>query len=188
MSDLFLDTETRWFIPAVAKALLDSGYCEQTLNAIWRHEALPEFGSNLLCVAGEWAALPVNERRLARRARRPFWRRLRLGVHLAERANQPTWMSVLQLRNHLATYPTGMQVKMASVFGAFACAWTEASLDDLLFVDEKVRRLSESALSRAICLEAFEQAFLPAYKSLLYEGEEKAQRVANVRALIERAF
>lgn len=68
MADLFLDTEVRWFVPAVGWACARSGLDEATLERIFWDEVYPEAILNLLQVAGDWAMLALDEEELIRRA------------------------------------------------------------------------------------------------------------------------
>ena len=67
MSDLFLDTENRWFVPRVARSCARSGYDDETLERIFWAEVFPEAIENL-----------------RRRAERP--------VPVASRFNEP-WLT-----------------------------------------------------------------------------------------------
>lgn len=80
LSGLFLDTETRWSIPGAALILAESGYCEAELERIWSREAVPEWGRNLMRVAGEWGAFRLDEASLLRRAEGSFPTSARLTV------------------------------------------------------------------------------------------------------------
>lgn len=55
MADLFLDTEVRWFLPAVAGAAVREGYDWPETRRILEREVAPVLAPNLLSVAGEWA-------------------------------------------------------------------------------------------------------------------------------------
>ena len=68
MSDLFLDTETRWSVPQVARRCAESGYDDEALERIFWAEVFPEAIDNLLQVAGEWGMLALAEPALIKRA------------------------------------------------------------------------------------------------------------------------
>jgi hypothetical protein len=68
MSDLFLDTETRWSVPYVARRCAESGYDDEALERIFWAEVFPEAIGNLTQVAGEWGMLSLNEQALINRA------------------------------------------------------------------------------------------------------------------------
>ncbi len=61
MSDLFLDTETRWSLGHCARVCAASGYDDATLDRIFWLEVFPEAISNLRSVAGEWAGLALGD-------------------------------------------------------------------------------------------------------------------------------
>jgi hypothetical protein len=58
LSDLFLDTETRWDIGHHAKVCAESPFDRNQLEQIYWNELAPTLGANLLMVAGEWAVFP----------------------------------------------------------------------------------------------------------------------------------
>lgn len=68
MTDLFLDTETRWSVPYVARRCAESGYDDEALERIFWAEVFPEAIPNLLQVAGEWGVLELDEQALINRA------------------------------------------------------------------------------------------------------------------------
>ncbi len=68
MSDLFLDTETRWSVPYVARRCAESGYDDEALERIFWAEVFPEAIGNLLDIAGEWGMLKLDEQALINRA------------------------------------------------------------------------------------------------------------------------
>jgi hypothetical protein len=67
MSDLFLDTETRWSVPYVARRCAESGYDDELLERIFWGEVFPEAIPNLLDIAGEWGMLKLDEQALIHR-------------------------------------------------------------------------------------------------------------------------
>lgn len=68
MSDLFLDTETRWSVPYVARRCAESQYDDELLERIFWAEVFPEAIPNMLDIAGEWGMLTLNEQALIKRA------------------------------------------------------------------------------------------------------------------------
>lgn len=71
MSDLFLDTEVRWFTPRVGLTCAESGYDDETLERIFWAEVFPEAIPNMLTIAGEWGMLELSESALVHRANHP---------------------------------------------------------------------------------------------------------------------
>ena len=68
MSDLFLDTETRWYPPFVGHACVRSGFDDVTLDRVFWAEVFPLAIFNLHDIAGEWAMLELPESVLIERA------------------------------------------------------------------------------------------------------------------------
>jgi len=68
MSDLFLDTETRWYPPFVGHAGVRSGFDDVTLERVFWAEVFPLAIFNLHDIAGEWAMLELPESALIERA------------------------------------------------------------------------------------------------------------------------
>jgi hypothetical protein len=56
MSDLFLDTDVSLFHEHIARVCAESRFTIGQLESIFNDEVAPLVGSNLLSVAGEWAA------------------------------------------------------------------------------------------------------------------------------------
>ncbi|EEA01037.1 hypothetical protein BH160DRAFT_3650 [Burkholderia sp. H160] len=78
MSYLFLDTETRWDVPFIARNCAESGYDDVTLERIFWIEVFREAIGNMLSIFGEWRALDLGEATLIGRAqagRVPWLRR-----------------------------------------------------------------------------------------------------------------
>jgi hypothetical protein len=188
LSDVFLDTETRWFFPRIARALAESGYEPDELVRIWRREAVPEFGTNLLSIAGEWGALAVDEGSLAARAEGGTSMgglALQLTVGRALRSHL---QALLALRRTLMRHPRGDWLVREKVWTAFAHAYLEPSLSEVLFLSHYSSDLRASGLATAALTEAFESEFRPVYRALV-TGEDRAtetQRAANVIELIAR--
>ncbi len=68
MSDLFLDTETRWAVPSVAWRCAESGLDASALDRVFWWEVFPLAIPNLLSIAGDWALLELPEPLLIKRA------------------------------------------------------------------------------------------------------------------------
>src|SRR5262249_52750252 len=128
LSDLFLDTETRWYFPRIALVLARSGYSRRELTRIWRHEIVPECAGNLMQVAGEWAALALDEPALIRRASR--WPSLAGWILSAPVARllRPRWQQLLALWERLSPLPDPEREPLANAWSAFAHAYLERSL------------------------------------------------------------
>lgn len=103
LSELFLDTEVRWSVPFVARRCVESGYGAETLERVFWVEVFPEAIGNLQQVAGEWAALALDERALVKRANedRVPWLARRASGWLVERE----WLAVREVTPWLRERP-----------------------------------------------------------------------------------
>lgn len=112
MSELFLDTETRWSVPWVARRCAESGYDDELLDRVFWAEVFPEAIENLLQVAGEWGMLALDEAALIRRANEGVipW--------LAQRAHgsmvEDSWLGARQVTAWLRGLPDEERVKRAT--------------------------------------------------------------------------
>ncbi|MCH9650186.1 MAG: hypothetical protein K0U98_18255 [Deltaproteobacteria bacterium] len=190
LSDLFLDTETRWYLPRIAWVLVQSEYSKEELEQIWRFEVVPSYWWNLFDIAGEWGGFPMDEKSLLKRARRrPGWLRKLIFPRLSPLAD-PLWQGVLQLREILLTLQEPNQRPAADAWTAFAAAYLEENLQRLFHLEDKLELLRSTQLPRQACFETFRTDFRPIYSEQLI-GKEKAQeesRAENVLELIQLAF
>jgi hypothetical protein len=189
MSDVFLDTETRWGFPRVALVLLESGYTEEELDAIWRDEIVPECAWNLHQVAGEWASLVLDEEALAARAegRRPLIERV---VPAAPRGARPDflvgqWNAIKELRTALLALPSEERAARAAMWTAFIHAYLEASLEKVLFLENHLVSLRGTGASEEALVAAFAEV-RPIFRSLLDDEElaDEERRAIDVRVQI----
>ncbi|MCU0647123.1 MAG: hypothetical protein MUF00_03970 [Gemmatimonadaceae bacterium] len=191
MSDLFLDTEVRWYVPDVASAMAASGFSREALERIWVHEVVPEFHANLcIPVGGEWAGFDVDTPALLARARRTpgrfaRWRNARRAADV-----RAEWAAAVALYDALLVQPDAERAGHAIAWSCFSRAYLEPTLSDLFGLEGVVERLRGSALPPAALHRTATQDFFPVYASLLLGGERAAQaeREANVRALIHRVL
>jgi hypothetical protein len=97
MADLFLDTETRYQIPALAGRCVRNGLTPEAARNIWRHEVTPAVWHNLMDVAGEWAGWPrewlVARIEEGQRQTPPSWADA-LRYHATAWAIDPVWRAV----------------------------------------------------------------------------------------------
>jgi hypothetical protein len=103
MGDLFLDTETRWSVPFVARRCAESDYDDETLERIFWAEVFPEAIDNLLQVAGEWGMLSLDEAGLIKRANHgsiPWLTRRAHGWMV-----QDSWLAARQVTGWLRELP-----------------------------------------------------------------------------------
>jgi hypothetical protein len=142
LSDMFLDTETRWYIPRVAFVLARSPYDGEELTQIWRREAIPQWGGNLLAVAGEWGMLDVDEKALVRHAESTAplagaATRFLLGGPL-----EAEWQAILALFHSLRAIPQEAdRERYTNVWTAFAHGYIELDLSAVMFIESHVKTL-----------------------------------------------
>ena len=190
MSDVFLDTETRWEMPRIALALARSGYSAEELEAIWEHEIVPECAWNLLQVAGEWALFVVDEDRLTERAegKRPLLDRM-IGI-ASPLVIGAQWRAIKAMRDMLLALSTdeAEQTSRAAMWTAFVHVYVEASLERVDFLAAHLASLQATRANEPSMLAAFDEV-RPVFRSLLL-GEERAdeeRRAGDVREVIARA-
>ncbi|MBL8923020.1 MAG: hypothetical protein JNJ54_29495 [Myxococcaceae bacterium] len=104
MSDLFLDTETRWSVPYVGWRCAESGLDDATLDAIFWCEVFPLAIFNLHDIAGEWAMLTLPESQLVARAERQ--ERDRVQELTSAWMVKHTWDAALVVCRRLRTEPS----------------------------------------------------------------------------------
>jgi len=105
MRELFLDTETRWSVPSVARCCAVSGYDDDALERLFWAEVFPEAIGNLTQVAGEWTGLAVDEQALINRANHgtiPWLTRRAHGALV-----QKSWQAARQVTAWLRGLPEG---------------------------------------------------------------------------------
>ncbi len=184
LSEVFLDTETRWAFPAVALTLLESPFSSAEQERIWRYEAVPEFRGNVLTMFGEWAALPLDEVSLRRRARTAptLWTRW---WSTAPRWLTAQWRGIVALRERLAARPVVSRPAYADAWSTFSKVY----LDDRPSADALTAHadaLRVTGLAPEALGSTFERDFRPVYRDLLIEDERlsEAQRADHVHRAI----
>ena len=192
MSDVFLDTETRWEMPRIALALARSGYSAAELEAIWEHEIVPECAWNLLQVAGEWALFVVDEDRLTERAegKRSLLDRM-MGV-ASPLVLGSQWRAIKAMRDMLlgvaAESGEDAQAARAAMWTAYVHVYVEASLERVPFLATDLTSLRATGATEAELLRAWEEV-RPVFRSLLLRDErgDEERRARDVREVIARA-
>lgn len=190
MSDVFLDTETRWEMPRIAFVLARSGYSAEELEAIWEHEIVPECAWNLLQPAGQWALFVVDEERLTERAegKRPLLERM-MGV-ASPLVVGGQWRAIQAMREALLALSAdeAAQAARAAMWTAFVHAYIDGRPDQPALPTADVQMLQATGSGGPELIEAFE-AVRPVLRSLLLRDEraEEGRRAAAVRELIARA-
>jgi hypothetical protein len=185
MSDVFLDTETRWAFPRIAFALVASGYSKEELDAIWKGEIVPECAWNLDQVAGEWAMFVLDEDALAARAagKKPLVERIAGAPLLAVIDDQ--WRAILDLRDALLALPAEQRAERTAMWTAFLHAYLEASLEKVLFLERDLETLRATGASEEALVAVFLEV-RPMLGSLLTDDEraDEERRARDVRVAI----
>lgn len=189
LSDAFLDTETRWYLPRIARGVADCGYSAAELERIWHREIVPECAWNLLQVAGEWAAMPLDYDSLERRAGDPTLQD-RLGAALGGAASRavtgPTWPAIRALHAILVTLDPAERKRRESLFTAFAHFYLETDRKDLLFPERHEEEVRACGYPADQLEDLFELEFRPIYRTLLFGSAESAH-ASMVHRLIAAA-
>jgi hypothetical protein len=189
MSDLFVDTETRWSIPFIALALAASGYSPEELDDIWEREILPECLSNVQAVVGERAILVLDEQRLVARAEDER-ARLAPAAPLALPAFlDAQWRVALALREKLVALPAEGRAARATTWAAFVHVYLEASLEKMALLEPKLDDLRKTGATEDALVAAFEHV-RPMLRELLTpaERDDEPRRALEVRVAIGLAL
>ncbi|MEW5848448.1 MAG: hypothetical protein AB2A00_06515 [Myxococcota bacterium] len=182
LSDVYLDTETRWFFPRVALTLVRSGYTVPELERIWWVEITPECMWNLWSVAGEWAVLPLDESALIRRAGgHSFIGRVLGRLGGAPLAHQ--WRAILQLRNILVGTPDGARQSRVEAWSSFVRVYLEHIDREPLFSDSCTADLRRSGLSPQALVAEWDTVLRPIYRELLVDDEKATESLRSQRVL-----
>ncbi|HTF87427.1 MAG TPA: hypothetical protein VK843_03385 [Planctomycetota bacterium] len=190
LSQVFLDTETRWFFPRIAQVLAESGYTREELDAIWRYEVAPECLGNLFQTAGEWDSIRMDEAALILHAERKpgiLVRGLRR-VPLLVVSGQ--YQQLLQLREALLRRSPELRPQLVAAWSAFALIYIEAEPRRGVGRVRNGGGIPGTGLTREQCEATFAQDFRPVYARLLLRDERRAEeeRARRVSDFIARAF
>lgn len=181
MSDLFLDTETRWYVPSVARSCAESGYDDATLERIFWIEVFPETIHNALSACGEWRALDLNEAALIGRAkagRMPWLRRQFVG-----KAVKPEWGAVRALTEWLRPLEGAERARLIDALYLCGRYYFEVPGELPLGISD-----AEVDAVRDVLADAW-QRYKPICRSMLLKSEAPTHdaRVAAVASLFTRA-
>jgi len=177
LSGLFLDTEVRPDVPLIARGCAESGYDDETLERIFWVEVFPEAIGNLLQVAGEWAALALDEAALIRRAdvgRMPRRRRFLSGWMVA-----PEWRGTCAVTQWLRPLDEPLRTQLVHALHWCGRRYFETPGAPLLDVPEKTPGAGHEVLVYAW------QCYEPICRSMLLEDEASThdERAAAVQRL-----
>lgn len=182
MSDLFLDTETRWSVPWVGAACCESGLDDATLEGIFWAEVFPLAIPNLHDIAGEWGVLELPESMLVARAEAPH--RDRVAELTSAWMVKHTWDASLVICRRLRTEPATRHLALRRAWDAFGRRFLE-HLGRTPFSDLQKPLLE--ARAGGVDLEAEWRFYAPLLEGLAIGGEAKelAMRAQTVRELLD---
>ncbi|WNG43043.1 hypothetical protein F0U60_02245 [Archangium minus] len=181
MSELFLDTEVRGFVPPLALKCAQSGYDEPTLERIFWAEVFPLGIGNLQQVAGEWAALTLDEAELARNAVKGKLPKVRKA--LSGWMVESEWTAALTLLRWLRGEPTERWPLLVRAWVLLSRRYFERPGEPSLFsLADEVSALR----GEGVDLGAEWQRFEPIARGMLLDDEEGSPeaRGEDVRRLL----
>jgi hypothetical protein len=136
LSELYLDTDTRPGLPALARTLAVSELSADDLRTVWQDEVTPLLHSNLLSVAGVWAGFDqdwLETRIVARRTRLgdrmgDRWPPLTRLIQRWHNELDPSFQTALTLRGELLALPESHRAGQVAAWTWLARAyfWPES--------------------------------------------------------------
>lgn len=181
MSDLFLDTETRWSVPYVGHACVKSGFDDATLERAFWAEMFPLALFNLHDIAGEWAMLEISEELLAERAEKGERDR---ALELTDAwMVKYTWDASMMLCRRLRTEPEARWQPLTNAWHLLGKRFLEDVGRKLL--SDPTKQLAEGRAA-GIDWQAEWAFYRPVLADELFEGERKEleARIAEVEAML----
>lgn len=178
MSNLFLDTETRWNVQYVARTCAESGYDDATLARIFWIEVFPSAIRNM-SVAGEWCVLELDEAPLIRRAnagRMPWVQR-----YLSGGMVKSEWRATLEVTQRMRPLDASQRMQLTHALHLCGRRYFEAPDESLFGVSQE-----EVDAARGIMADVWPR-YEPVCRSMLLKGEAPAHdaRAAAVQRLID---
>lgn len=164
MSELFLDTEVRWYVPTVARHCAESKYDDEQLERIFWAEVFPEAIGNMLQVAGDWAMVTLDEEALIKRANHGSipWLKRRAHGWMVEK----TWLATREVTGWLRDLPTEEQLIRARALDLLGHRYFEApEKQSLVATPERVDEVLDVAREEW-------KRYEPVCQRLLIEGAE----------------
>lgn len=164
MSELFLDTEVRWYVPTVARHCAESNYDDEQLERIFWAEVFPEAIGNMLHVAGDWAMLTLDESALIKRANHGSipWLKRRAHGWMVEK----TWLATREVTRWLRELPPGEQLLRARALDLLGHRYFEApERQSVVATQERFDEVLNVAREEW-------KRYEPLCEGLLHEGDE----------------
>lgn len=182
MTDLFLDTETRWSVPYVGLRCAESGLDDAALDAVFWCEVFPLAIFNLHDIAGEWAVLELPESLLVARAERQ--ERDRVNELTSAWMVKHTWDASLVLCRRLRTEPQERRRPLVDVWEVLGKRFLEDVGRTLL--SDPAPALAK-ARAAGVDVEAEWRFYEPVLRELAHDDEARQveARLDEVRAMLE---
>lgn len=181
MTDLFLDTETRWSVPWVALRCAESGLDDATLDQVFWCEVFPLAIFNLHDIAGEWAMLELPENALIAAAEKA--ERDRVQELTSAWMVKHTWDAALVLCRRLRAEPAERWRPLMQTWDVLGKRFLEDVGRALLSDPAKTLTAARAA---GVDVQREWAFYEPVLKMMVGDSEEKtmAGRLAEVAAMI----
>jgi hypothetical protein len=181
MSDLFLDTETRWSVPFVARCCAESRLGEATLDEVFWCEVFPLGIDNLHDLAGEWAILGVPDSQFEARVGKGE-RRVAAELTSGWMVKDP-WEAVKACTRRLHREPPARWLALTRVWNALGHRFFEDP--ERTPISNLTEPLKEG-LAAGLDLVAEWRFYEPIARSMASGDESHAPRVEAVLGLLEQ--
>jgi hypothetical protein len=177
MAELFLDTETRTWIPAAAMACLEAGCDVPEARNIWCYEVTPAVYHNIYEVAGEWALWPDDwliaeiERLRGRWPNRPgadtylIYRKRVNGLH-------GFWLAIERCMQALLAVPERERRGLTADLTRLARHYFNFGIGEPVTLSE-ARRRELAATYRTV--------FLPIFQPLIVNSSDESRELCEAR-------
>jgi hypothetical protein len=177
LGDLFLDTETRTWIPRAALKCVEAGLTRDEAFEVWAYEVTPALWPNLLSVAGEWAGWDRGwlEQRVRASAVKPS-RLAYLRYRACGGGLHADWKAIAQCMMLLAAAEPAARAALAADL-----TWLASQYFD--FTASMPAPSSEARLR-----DRFRNTFLPIFAPLVVTGAGQPESLAICRNRVEGAL
>jgi len=146
MSDLFLDTEVRFYVPRIARICAATSWSLEQLDRIFWCEVFPLAIGNMLEIAGEWGMLELDETELIQRANEASMPTAKRTLHGWMVDSE--WRAAGALIERLRTEPAERWPPLEQAWDVLGRRYFEDPGTDLLFpVDDKLVTLRAGGLA-----------------------------------------
>jgi hypothetical protein len=193
MSDLYLDTDVRRFLPNLALRMTESNFSRTTLEHIFQHEVTPVVHMNMLITTGEWSGfdeqwlLAKCEKRMRYAAKPGVIRQalLLLAYHLQNHAHQD-WLTALALYDLLLAMPQQQRQPRAQLWQKFVSVYFDQRVprqDDVHLVNS-AKEANLQGMQRADLIALFETELEPLLQRRLVSDHDPNKNQAKRNVLV----